>query len=343
MLKYFITLLGLLIVVITLLAAGAAIEYRHFIHTPLATGASPLHYEIKPGTSLKGVANDLHRRGVLAHPRYLVWLAQWQGRAQQIKMGEYQIKPGTTPLELLDQLVAGRVVEYSLTVVEGWTFKQFREAVQRHPVLQQTLTGLSDAQLMERLGWNGEHPEGRFYPDTYHFPKGATDSGFYRRAYHAMQEYLNKEWASRDPALSLKTPYEALILASIVERETAVPSERPTVAGVFLRRLQIGMRLQADPTVVYGLGIHFDGNLRRRDLERDTPYNTYTRAGLPPTPIALPGAASIHAVLHPEDGKSLYFVARGDGSHAFSKTLAEHNKAVRKYQINPHKSRPRAP
>lgn len=343
MLKLFIRSLGLLITVITLLAAGAAIEYRHFIHTPLAIGASPLHYEIKAGTSLKDIASDLHQRGVLARPYYLVWLAQWQGRAQQIKMGEYEIKPGTMPLELLDQLVAGRVVEYSLTVVEGWTFKQFREAVQRHPALQQTLAGLSDLQLMERLGRNGEHPEGRFYPESYHFPKGATDSAFYQRAYHTMQEYLNKEWGNRDPNLPLKTPYEALILASIVERETAVPSERPAIAGVFLRRLQTGMRLQTDPTVIYGLGIHFDGNLHRRDLERDNPYNTYTRTGLPPTPIALPGAASIHAVLHPEGGKSLFFVARGDGSHTFSETLEEHNQAVQKYQVNPHKPVPHTP
>lgn len=343
MLKLFIRLVGLLSIVITLLAAGAAYEYRDFINTPLTLDTMPLHYEIKGGTSLKGIARDLHRRGILQHPYYLVWLAQWQGRAQQIKMGEYEIKPGTLPLELLDQLVAGRIVEYSLTVVEGWTFKQFRTAVQQHPALRQTLTGLSDAQLMQRLGWNGEHPEGRFYPDSYHFPKGATDSAFYQRAYQAMQEYLDKEWANRDPTLPLKTPYEALILASIVERETAVPGERPAIAGVFLRRLQAGMRLQTDPTVIYGLGSDFDGNLRRRDLERDHPYNTYTRTGLPPTPIALPGAASIHAVLHPASGKSLYFVARGDGSHAFSETLAEHNRAVQKYQMKPHKQEPRKP
>ncbi len=343
MLKFFIRSLGLLIVAITLLAAGAAIEYRHFIRTPLAIGASPLHYEIKAGTNLKGIASDLHRRGVLQQPHYLVWLARWQGRAQQIKTGEYEIKPGTTPPELLELWVAGRVVEYSLTVVEGWTFKQFRAVVQQHPALQQTLMGLSDAQLMQRLGWNGEHPEGRFYPDSYHFPRGATDAAFYQRAYQAMQAYLNKEWANRDPNLPFKTPYEALILASIVERETAVASERPAIAGVFLRRLQAGMKLQTDPTVIYGLGSDFDGNLRRRDLERDTPYNTYTRTGLPPTPIALPGAASIRAVLHPETGKSLYFVARGDGSHTFSETLAEHNRAVQKYQVNPHKPGPHTP
>ena len=343
MLRLFIRSVGLLIIVVTLLAAGAAYEYRHFIGTPLTLDAKPLHYEIKAGTTLKGIVNDLHRRGVLAHPYYLVWLAQWQGRAQQIKMGEYEIKPGTLPLELLDQLVAGRVVEYSLTVVEGWTFKQFRAAVQQHPALRQTLTGLSDAQLMQRLGWGGEHPEGRFYSDSYHFPKGATDADFYQRAYRAMQEYLNKEWTNRDPNLPLKTSYEALIMASIVERETAVARERPAIAGVFLRRLQAGMKLQTDPTVIYGLGSDFDGNLRRRDLERDTPYNTYTRTGLPPTPIAMPGAASIHAVLHPEDGKSLYFVARGDGSHTFSETLTEHNRAVQKYQMKPHKPERRTP
>ncbi|MEO6697256.1 MAG: endolytic transglycosylase MltG, partial [Gammaproteobacteria bacterium] len=256
---------------------------------------------------------------------------------------EYEIKPGVTPLQFLDQLVAGQVIEYSLTVVEGWTFRQLRQEIEKHPSLTKTLINLSDSQLMEKLGWPGEHPEGRFYPDSYHFPKGATDASFYQRAYRTMQDYLDKEWVSRDPNLPLKTPYEALIMASIVERETAVPSERPTIAGVFLRRLQAGMKLQTDPTVIYGLGIHFDGNLHRRDLEKDTPYNTYTRTGLPPTPIALPSAAAIHAVLHPEQGNALYFVARGDGSHEFTDNLMQHNKAVQKYQVDPHKPKSHKP
>lgn len=330
--KVFLSVVGFFVVVATLAAAWVVIEYKHFARTPLEFGTPTLHYEVKPGTNVREIAHDLAQRGVIPHRVYLVALAQWQGRAQHIKAGEYQFDNGITPVQLLDQLVAGQVFEHTLTVVEGWTFRQLLEAVKRHPMLTHTLTGLSDAQIMDKLGFPNEHPEGRFYPDTYRFPKGTTDVAFLRRAYLAMDDYLNKAWPRRSSDLPLSTPYQALILASIVEKETAQPSERTIIAGVFLRRLEKGMRLQTDPTVIYGLGANFDGNLRRRDLSADNPYNTYMRTGLPPTPIALPGRAAINAVLHPAPGDSLYFVSRGDGSHEFSDNFEAHNRAVKRYQ-----------
>ena len=217
--------------------------------------------------------------------------------------------------------------------MEGWNFKQVLAAVSGHEALKHTLKGLTDGEIMARLGHPGEHPEGRFYPDTYKFPRGTTDAAFLERAYQSMSRLLAEEWGKRDPDLPLKTPYEALILASIVEKETGVADERSEIAGVFVRRLRKGMKLQTDPTVIYGMGDNFKGNIRRRDLKQDTPYNTYVHTGLPPTPISMPGSAAIRAVLHPAPGKSLYFVARGDGSHYFSKSLAEHNRAVRKFQL----------
>jgi len=217
--------------------------------------------------------------------------------------------------------------------VEGWNFKQMRVAIAGQQALEQTLVELSDQEIMQRLGYADEHPEGRFLPDTYHFPKGTTDLAFLKRAYQAMQGLLDAEWEQRDPGLPLNSPYEALILASIVEKETGLASERPEIAGVFVRRLKKGMKLQTDPTIIYGMGESYKGNIRRRDLKQDTPYNTYLHKGLTPTPISMPGADALHAVLHPKEGKSLYFVAKGEGSHQFSKTLVEHNRAVRKYQL----------
>jgi UPF0755 protein len=225
------------------------------------------------------------------------------------------------------------VISYSFTLVEGWTFQQVLEAVREQEALQGTFENLTAEAIMERLGHPGEHPEGRFLADTYHFPRGTTDLALLQRAYGAMQEFLQQEWDRRAADLPFKTPYEALILASIVEKETAVAEERPQIAGVFIRRLRKGMKLQTDPTVIYGMGERFDGNIRRRDLSENTPYNTYVHRGLTPTPISMPGRDAIRAVLHPADGKSLYFVAKGDGSHYFSATLQEHNKAVRKYQL----------
>ena len=259
------------------------------------------------------------------------WYAERRGFASRIKAGEYVLESGTTPRTMLDQLIAGRVRLHSLTIVEGWRFADMLSVMRRHPAI--VSSGLGREEIMVRLGASGEHPEGRFLPDTYRFPRGIGELVLLKQAYDAMRDHLAESWAQRAPGVSLSSAYQALILASIVEKETALETERGRIAGVFLRRLDLKMRLQTDPTVIYGLGEAFDGNLRRRDLETDTPYNTYTRGGLPPTPIALPGLASIRAVVNPNPGNELYFVATGqaDGSHYFSANLSDHNAAVRRY------------
>ena len=293
----------------------------------------PIIYEIRPGQSLEGVMRELAEMRLVERPVFLVWHARLNGSASMIKAGEYQLTPGLNAAELLQMFVSGRVFQRSLTIVEGWTFRELLNAVRSAPTLKSTLDGVPAENIMAKIGFPDEHPEGRFFPDTYFFPKGTTDADFLLRAYRAMERYLEKAWRGRDAGLPLETPYEALILASIVEKETAVPDERGRIAGVFVERLRRGMRLQTDPTVIYGIGAAFDGNLRRRDLDRDTPYNTYTRKGLPPTPIANPGPASIDAVMHPVVDGSLYFVAKGDGSHHFSATYEEHTRAVTRYQL----------
>jgi len=294
---------------------------------------SALIYEVKPGTNIAKIARELSQHRLLERPAYVVWQARLSGDAEAIKAGEYALTPGMTANDLLALLVSGRVIQRAFTIVEGWTFAELLDAVRGSPLLVRTLKDASAADIMARLGHPQEHPEGRFLPDTYHFPKGTTDVAFLNRAYEAMESYLTRAWIGRLPNLPLKGASEALILASIVEKETGVPDERPRIAGVFIKRLDKNMRLQTDPSVIYGLGAAFDGNLRRRDLESDTPYNTYTRKGLPPTPIANPGAASIDAVMQPVVDDSLYFVAKGDGSHHFSKTYREHVNAVNRYQI----------
>ncbi|HEC16037.1 MAG TPA: endolytic transglycosylase MltG [Sedimenticola sp.] len=326
-------LLGILVFSLSLLAAWLMMDFRHFADAPLELPGEGILYILEPGSSVATLAAELERKKVLKNALYLRLLARWEGRASRLQAGEYRIAAGTTPRMLLDQIAAGRVVSHALTLVEGWTFRQVMQAVHGHEALKHTLQGLPDGEIMRRLGHEGEHPEGRFLPDTYHFPRGTTDVAFLQRAYNAMDRFLRLEWEKRDQGLPLKTPYEALILASIIERETGLPRERPEIAGVFIRRLQRGMRLQTDPTVIYGMGDSFDGNIRRRDLNRHTPYNTYLNRGLTPTPICMPGADAIRAALHPAPGASLYFVARGDGSHYFSATLDEHNEAVRKYQL----------
>lgn len=309
-------------------------DYRVFLDTPLGVPASGLVLVVKPGMGVSGIAGELQRQpGVLRSAPYLEAYARLSGWAHQLKAGEYTIAPGATPRSLIAQIVAGRVIQYPLTVVEGWTFRQLCQALAAHPKLIHTLQGLSDADIMARLGRAGEHPEGRFFPDTYAFPAGTTDVAFLQRALTTMDRRLNAAWTHRSSGLPLDDPYQALILASIVEKETALPAERPAIAGVFTRRLQKGMPLQTDPTVIYGLGAAFDGNLRSRDLTTDTPYNTYTRKGLPPTPIALPGADALAAVANPAPGDALYFVATGTGGHIFSRTLAEHQQAVQRYQL----------
>jgi UPF0755 protein len=326
--------LGLLVLIASFGGGWLWMDYREFERTPLDLPADGLTYTLPQGGSAGSLASDLVAAGYLPArwEPYLRWMAWSSGRAAQLKAGEYRLAPGLTASGLLDLLVSGKVVQYPLTIIEAWTFRQLRAAVREHPALRQTLEGLDDATVMAALGRPGEHPEGRFFPDTYLFPRGTTDLEFLGRAYKRMGTVLDEAWRQRVAGLPLKDPYQVLVLASIVEKESGMAAERPQIAGVFVRRLQKGMKLQADPTVIYGLGDGFDGNLRRSDLETDTPYNSYTRTGLPPTPICLPGRAAIQAVVSPAGGSELYFVAKGDGSHYFSASLDEHQRAVNQYQ-----------
>ncbi len=326
-------ILGISLFVASILIAWGWMEYDEFVETPLSLPEAGLTYDLEAGATIRNVARDLSAQGVLNKPLLLRLLARWNGQASQLKAGEYHLPSGITPPQLLEILSSAKVVQHALTIIEGWTFQQLMAAVRRHDALTQTLAGVEDEQIMSRLGLEGMHPEGRFYPDTYHFPKGTSDAEFLLRAYQRMQAFLQAAWEKRDQGLPLDDPYQALILASIIEKETGIPAERRKIAGVFIRRLQKGMRLQTDPTVIYGMGADYDGNIRRRDLTADTPYNTYVHKGLTPTPIAMPSGAAIEAALHPEDGDALYFVATGDGGHHFSATLEAHNEAVRKYQL----------
>lgn len=325
------------VILMLLIIAGAVwlvVDLVRFRHTPVHVADEGLRYEIKAGDNLTRVSRQLYQASVISNPRYLVWLGKIEGTANDIKTGEYLFQPGTTADQLLAQIVAGNTIQYTATIVEGWNFREMMAMLGQHEQLQHTLKGMTPAQVMAKLGKPDQHPEGRFLPDTYHFPRGTSDVAFLKRAYDAMESALAQVWQQRQDGLPFDTPYEALILASIVEKETAVPSERRAIAGVFVRRLIKHMRLQTDPTVIYGLGAKFDGNLRKRDLIRDTPYNTYRHHGLPPTPIAMPGLDALQAAVNPAEGDALYFVARGDGSHKFSATLEQHNNAVIKYQLH---------
>lgn len=293
-------------------------------------------FEIRPGSGLQQVIAALQREGIMPADRtapYLRGYARLYGQNTQIKAGEYELTPGMSTLDLLRLFVSGKTVLHTLRIIEGWNFQQMMKAVREHPRLEQTLGDADGEDVMSAIGRPDVHPEGRFFPDTYQFPKGTTDVAFLRRAYTAMQHMQEQEWAKRQPDLPYASPEEALIMASIVEKETGLASERALIAGVFVNRLRMGMRLQTDPTVIYGLGESFDGNLRRIDLQTDTPYNTYTRAGLPPTPICLPGRAAFRAALKPQPTRAIFFVARRDGSHQFSETLDQHNQAVREFQL----------
>ncbi|MFZ1576672.1 MAG: endolytic transglycosylase MltG [Chromatiaceae bacterium] len=328
----------LLVIVLGLAGLGLRFHYDAFKERPLAVPVmagpeQPFLFEIPLGMSLRTLAEELTALGVLDQPYYFLALAYLRGDAGRVKAGEYEISPGMTPVALLDKLVKNQVYQRSLTLIEGWTLAQLLAALAKDDRLVGKLEGATPQDLMATLGRAGQHPEGRFFPDTYRFTKGTSDLDILGRAAQAMDRVLAGEWRDRAPGLPLESPDQALVLASIIEKETGQVSERPAIAGVFIRRLQLGMRLQTDPTVIYGLGAAFDGDLHRADLTRDTPYNTYTRYGLPPTPIALPGRAAIHATLHPAAGDSLYFVAKGDGGHWFSATLEEHNQAVRRYQL----------
>jgi len=303
------------------------------LEQPLAVTDEALLLDVRPGDTPSGVLQRLEAEGVLEDAFWLrlYWRLNLSG--QSLHTGEYRLSPTMTARDMIGLWQRGEVVQHSLTLVEGWNFRQLRSALQNQPKLEQTLDGLTDAEIMSRIGASGQHPEGRFFPDTYRFTRGTSDADLLRRAYARLEQVLEEEWQQRAEGLPYKDAYQALIMASIIEKETGVPGERGEIAGVFVRRLARGMLLQTDPTVIYGMGEKYKGRITRTDLRTPTPYNTYTNAGLPPTPIAMVGREAIHAALHPADGTSLYFVARGDGSHVFSDTLNQHNRAVREYQL----------
>lgn len=322
-----------LILLFVLLAVIASIVgWFWFAGKPLTMKAEQISFTVPAGAGLRTAAQAIETAGVDLPAWQLAWLGRLLGRSTQIKAGSYEIQHGLTALGLLDVLTRGDVSRTDVVLIEGKTFRQFREILNRHPDLRHDTAQLTDAEILQRLGATETHPEGLFFPDTYMVDKGSSDFDVLRRAYQAMQSRLNTSWAARDPTLPLKSPYELLILASIVEKETGTAADRGLIASVFANRLRINMRLQTDPTVIYGLGEKFDGNLRKIDLQTDTPWNTYTRAGLPPTPIANPGTAALQAASRPLPSNHLYFVARGDGSSQFSGNLDDHNRAVNRYQ-----------
>jgi len=288
---------------------------------------------VEPGSSLRAVASALAEQGLLAHPGSWTRLARREKLAGKLRAGEFEVLPGTTPRQLLEQIVSGRVLLHAITLPEGWTFRQALDAVRDHEAIVATAAALDEEALRRALGLGDQALEGMLFPDTYRFPRGTRDMELLQQAHQRLVEELDAAWAAREAGIPLASPYEALILASIVEKETGIAEERPLIAGVFTNRLRRGMRLQTDPTVIYGLGEDFDGDLRRRDLQRDTPYNTYTRAGLPPTPIALVGRDALRAAVAPAETDALYFVATGlgDGRHRFARTLAQHNDNVARY------------
>lgn len=331
---------ALLLGALLLLAVGAAggwriyQDYRAFADRPIAMDAQEQLLEVRRGDSFIDVLAAMRRLGVQeGHDLYWRALAWEMQVMRRLQVGEYAIAQGSTPRALLRRLERGDVVQYRFTIIPGWNFRELRAALAADPVLRQTLPGRSEASLMSEIGSPGMPAEGQFLPETYQFVRGSSDVDILRRAHLGLRRALLQVWESRVEGLPLETPLEALVLASIIEKETGRAGERREIAGVFVRRLRLGMRLQTDPTVIYGIGAEFDGNLTRRHLETDTPWNTYTRAGLPPTPIALPGMAALQAAVDPAPGDTLYFVSRGDGSHQFSRTLAEHNAAVRRYQL----------
>jgi UPF0755 protein len=325
----------LAILLVLLLVAGAAavgvLVFRVYT-SPLPLPRSPFDFEVKSGASLASVARSLRDAGVIGHPALLTLLGRFRNVDRAIKAGSYEVEQGITLPQLLAKLTQGDVLQSALTIVEGTTFAELKRALRESDALKHDAVDLPDAELLARLGATESAPEGLFFPDTYYFASGASDLAVLKRAYRAMRARLDAAWAKRAPGLPLATSYEALILASIVEKETGRAQDRPLIASVFVNRLKRGMRLQTDPSVIYGLGPRFDGNLRKRDLETDSAYNTYTRDGLPPTPIALPSQASLDVVVDPPATGYLYFVSRGDGTSEFSASLIEHNRAVSKYQ-----------
>jgi UPF0755 protein len=326
--RFFILILGAALIAAAMFATWLVL----FVHKPVTPPALPFEFSVKHGSTLKNAARDIAASGLPISPLQFEMMARLMGKGRDVKAGTYQLSGPITPFDLLTKLRIGDAIHSEITFIEGISFSQMRKILAGHAGLKQDTVKLSDKAILKQVGAHEAHPEGLFFPDTYKFSSGMSDLAILKQAYQALHGVLGKQWEKRAPGLPYKTQYEALIMASIVEKETGKAEERSHIAGVFVNRLKRGMRLQTDPTVIYGIGEAFDGNIRKRDLSADTPYNTYTRVGLPPTPIAMPGLAAIEAALQPAATKDLYFVARRDGSHHFSKTLEEHNRAVAKYQ-----------
>lgn len=335
-LKWVFILILLTSLVVTFLAYK---EYQSFINTAMEIDDDQATFLVEKGSSFSKVAKQLETENLIGSALLFKVLAKSRQQENKLKAGEYELPTSVKPAELLDILISGRTIQYKQVIIEGQSYKQLVASIKNNPYLKQTLSDEDYTSIMEKLGSEFTSPEGMFFPDTYNFPKNTTDLQFLQRSYEDMQSYIKKAWEGREPHPHIKTPYEALILASIVEKETGHEAERPMIARVFLNRLERDMMLQTDPTVIYGMGDRYDGNIRKKDLKRDNPYNTYTRYGLPPTPIATPGREAINAVLHPPEGDALYFVAKGDGTSYFSKTYKEHRKAVIKYLLRGDSSR----
>jgi UPF0755 protein len=316
---------------VLLLISGLGASSAWWVLSPYPSTGFPLEFTIEPNQGLGEIAQTLAQSGAVRHAGAFMLLAKFSGDAPRLKAGDYRLTQPMSMWAVMQKLVRGETSLQGVTIREGWTLRQFRAELDRHPALRHDTSQWTDAELLAKLKLNATHGEGLFFPDTYRFLRGSSDILVLRQAAQLLQRELDTAWAQRAPGLPYATPYEALIMASLIEKETGQAADRPMIARVFLNRLVIGMRLQTDPSVIYGLGEAFDGNLTRVHLQTDTPYNTYTRAGLPPSPIALPGRAALHAALHPAEGRALYFVARADGSSQFSETLDQHNQAVRRY------------
>jgi len=318
------------------IVAALALWLAVFALYPLRLPATPFQYDLKSGSTLRSVAHDLKERGVLWEPWTFTMVGRLLGQQGKIKAGSYQWEEPLTALQLLNRMTRGDSIQSEARLIEGMTFAQFRATLDENENLRHLTYGLPERDILKLLGDDVTAAEGQFYPDTYFFNKGGTDLDIMKRAHRAMAQRLNVVWSHRAAGLPYEQPYAALIMASIIEKETGRAEERPLIAAVFINRLQQHMKLQTDPTVIYGMGPRFDGNIHKRDLLTDTPYNTYTRPGLPPTPIAMPSLAALEAAVHPASSRALYFVAKGDGTHQFSETLTQHNQAVVKYQLKHH-------
>ncbi|MBL8510362.1 MAG: endolytic transglycosylase MltG [Betaproteobacteria bacterium] len=327
--RFLVLLCGLALATIAL-AAG---WLYFFAHNSLPLPVTPFEFTVKPGANLKILSRQLTEAGLLPESQSLWALGRLTQKAGNMQAGTYRLEKAVTPLQLLQKLSDGDVIPITITFVEGITFAEMRAQLEQTEYVKVTLKGLSNADILKRVGASESHPEGLFFPDTYRFVAGTSDLELLKKSYQTMQKKLAEAWAMRSPDLPYSSPYQALIMASLIEKETGDAAERPLIASVFINRLRLPMRLQTDPTIIYGMGASFDGNIRKRDLTTDTPYNTYTRDGLPPTPIAMPGWGSLQAALQPAQTNKLYFVAKGQGSHYFSATLDEHNRAVAKYQL----------